>query len=234
MGWGVRGKERHGAADRGSDGGAPDTAAARRMVPARFGDARLWLGIGLLAASMVIGARVLTSGDDTVTVWRVTRDLSVGSAATGLEPVAVGRTIAGDRYADPADSTEGVLRWPVAAGELLPLAALVPRPAQPTRQVTVPVDPLHAPADLQPGDLVDMWSTPRDDDAGGLPVETVTEPVLPGVSVTSVSTDALGVGGEVGVVLAVPQDRVGTVIAAIRSGVIDLVLVPIVSQDPAP
>ena len=127
-----------------------------------------------------------------------------------------------------------MLRWPIAAGELVPLAAFGPESERPTRRVTVAVDPLHCPADLQPGDLVDVWSTPRDLGTAGGPVEPSTAPVLPGVTVTSVSFDQLGIGGEVGVVLAVPQDQVSAVVGALRSGVIDLVSVPLASQEVSP
>jgi hypothetical protein len=230
----VQGRGRRAAAGRGAEALIDPSPAARRMAPARFGDARLWLGIGLLAGSTVIGARVLTADDDTVTVWRASRDLSVGSEATGLEPVTVGRDVAGKRYAGPADTLAGVLRWPVSAGELVPLSALAPDVDQPLRRVTVPVDPLHAPTDMRPGDLVDLWSSPRDSATSDASVGAPVGPVLPHVRVSAVSFDELGLGGEIGVVLAVPQDQVGAAVAAIRSGVVDLVAVPIASQDVVP
>lgn len=205
-------------------------AVARREVTARVVDARLWLGIALVLISMVVGAKVVTAGDDTVTVWRAGRDLSVGAAPSGLEPVVVARSVITDQYvsADEDSATAGlVLSRPVPAGEMLPRSALVPADSKALRQVTVAVDPLHAPADLQPGDLVDVWSTPREAAEAG---RASPERVLGGVSVGGRLADGLGVGGEVGIVIEVPESDVGALVAAARSGVIDLVSVPLGSQ----
>ncbi len=209
----------------------PSSAAvARRQVTARVVDARLWLGIGLVVISMVVGAKVVTAGDDTVTVWRAGRDLSVGSVPGGLEPVVVARSAVTDQYlsADENSATAGlVLSRPVPAGEMLPRSALVPVGSGALRQVTVAVDPLHAPGDLQAGDLVDVWATKREAaDAG----PARPERVLSAVSVGGRLADGIGVGGEIGIVIEVPESDVGALVAAARSGVLDLVAVPVGSQ----
>lgn len=80
--------------------------------------------------------------------------------------------------------------------------------------MTVPVDPLHAPPALQRGSLVDVWSVPGDPEQGGVLV-------LPAVSVADVSTDALGMGGELAVVLDVPSGQVAAVVDAARGGGVD-------------
>ena len=189
---------------------------------------RLWLGVGLLVASMALGGAILSSTDDTVTVWQATRDLSVGAPATDLVPVEVGRAAAAAGYVGPGDALEGVLRRPVAAGELLPRSALAAGSGEPRRRVTVPVDPLHAPAGLQAGDVVDVWSTTRE----GTGDVSGSEPrlVLAGVMVASAPADDLNLGGEIGIVLDIPQERVPDVVAAVRAGVTDLVAVPVSSQ----
>ena len=196
------------------------------MTTARWGDVRLWLGVVLIVASMLVGAKVLTSGDDTVAVWRATRDLSVGAAPTGLAPVAVNRAVAADRYLAADQPVDGVLRTPVRAGELVARSAVAAPTSRPSRRVTLPVDPLHAPVDLQPGDLVDVWTTPAP------AAQAVGEPrlVLAGATVVAVAADAVGASGESGVVIDVPEADVASVIAAARSGLIDLVSVPPDSQ----
>ncbi|MHB1164798.1 MAG: CpaB family protein [Candidatus Nanopelagicales bacterium] len=199
----------------------PAGPQVRRIGRARWGDVRLWLGLLLVAASMLVGARLMAAGDDTVTVLRATRDLSVGARLDGLVPVRLPRDAAQPYLGQPVD---GVLRWPVLAGELVPRSAVATSPPEPTRQVTVPVDPLHAPPGLRPGDRVDVWSSPRGPaDAAGPPVL-----VLASVPVASASSEQ-GLGGEVGVVLDVPVDDVAGIVAASRSGVVDLVAVPAAS-----
>ena len=54
--------------------------------------------------------------------------------------------------------------------------------------------------------------------------------VLTGLTVRAVATEVVGTGGEIGVVLLVPVTQVPELIQAIRTGVIDLVKVPLESQ----
>jgi hypothetical protein len=125
----------------------------------------------------------------------------------------------------------GRLRWPIGSGELIPRGALDDGAGPAIRRVTVPVDPLHAPAALQPGDVVDVWSMPRPDTAVDPARGLEPALVLPAAVVASVAEDALGLGGEVGVVLEVPLDVVPSVVAATRTGVVDLVAVPATSPE---
>lgn len=203
--------------------------AARRQRRAGFADVRLWAAVLLLAGSAALGAWALRSDEATVTVWRATRDLSVGAPAVALEPVQLDAALAAAGYLGPADDLSGVLRWPVAAGELLPRGSVASAQAASTRRVTVPVDPLHAPVGLQAGDLVDAWVTPRSD-AGAVTVDAGL--VLSGVAVAAVSADGLGLGGELGIVLDVPEAEVPRLVAAARAGLLDLVAVPAGSQEP--
>ena len=90
------------------------------------------------------------------------------------------------------------------------------------------VDPLHAPAGLQAGDLVDVWATPS------TPAGTSGTPrqVLDDVPVSAASADETGMSGQLAVAVDVPPERVAEVIAAARGGVVDLVAVPVTSQTP--
>jgi hypothetical protein len=218
------------ATESGSGSSVSTVPTARRLQRARIGDLRLWAGLALLVVSMAIGATLLSAGDDTVTVWRASRDLSAGSAPVDLEPVAVSRSVAGDRYVGSDVDAVGVLRWPVQAGELLPRAALTQPAAAATREVTIPVDPMHAPAGLQAGDIVDMWSTARDAASADTQVDAAPILVLPAVRVIALAGSDVGISGELGVVLEVRAEDVPAVVAASRAGVTDLVAVPLVSQ----
>ena len=205
--------------------------AARRMRRAPLGDLRLWLGVGLLAGSAAVGAVVLSSADASVIVWRAQRDLAAGSRPVDLVPVAVAPDVAAAGYLRPGDPMTGVLRWPVSAGELVPASAVASAADEPTREVTIPVDPLHAPADLQVGDLVDVWSSVGSADSGAAP-----EPrqVLEAATVAGLGSVEMGLRGEVGVVLEVAAAEVPTLVGAARGGVLDLVAVPAGSQQVRP
>jgi hypothetical protein len=207
------------------------TGAARRVTLAGFGDVRLWLGIALVVAAMGAGSFIVTTGHDTVTVMQATRDLAVGAVPTDLVPVTIGRTSATQTYLASSAPVDAVLVRSVHAGELVPASALGSRTARPHRTVTLPVDPLHAPTALQGGDHVDVWlSSDRAGDGGA------SRLVLADAQVVAVSADRTGVGGEIAVAIEVPESDVGAVVTASRTGVIDLVAVPVddsPAQDPA-
>lgn len=192
------------------------------MTTARLGDARLWLGLVLVIGAMVAGAMVMSAGEDTVPVLRATRDLAAGSTPADLDVVQVDRDLVDDVYVATDVPVDAVLRWPVHAGELLARGALVPAHAESVRGVTVPVEPLHAPAGLNNGDRVDVWAS-----AGASSSDRAAPRlVLPSALVRSVAAD-VGVGGELGVVLEVPVESVADLVEATRSGVVDLVAVPV-------
>lgn len=198
----------------------------RRVASARLGDLRLWVGIGLVVISVAVGIAVLGADRDTVTVLRASRDLSVGATPDGLVRVQVSRAAAGDAYLTDEPAADLVLRWPVRAGELVPRGALGSLVDTAHRQVTVAVDPLHAPVGLQGGDHVDVWASPSSS------IRSTSPPrrVVADARVASVSSDAIGIGGELAVVLVLPEADVLPVVEAVRTAVVDLVAVPVESQ----
>jgi len=198
---------------------------ARRLVRVRWRDGRLWLGVVLIIASMVVGSRLISHSDERVTVWRATHDLSIGSVPADLEPVAVALGDATAGYVRASVDPVGVLVHPVAAGELLPIAALGAAGSMPMRVITLPVEPLHAPVGLLPGDRVDIWATPTESSMPGM-----SSLVEPSVLVAAIASDSMGVGGEIGVAIEIPEARAEAIIAAVRGGVIDLVAIPISAQ----
>lgn len=206
-----------------TDGRSVPTAAprAQRMRGRWMRDWRLWLGMVLLVASMFIGAWLVSAPDGSTMVWRAARDLPVGATPEVVAvPVALGSVAADYWLADTPVTGRMVL--PVSAGALLPKAAVGPVASGSQRLVTIPVDPLHAPVPLDVGDTVELWVTPED---GGIP-----ELVLRQAVVAEVASDRMGIGGELGVVLQVSPTDAAAVVAAGRSGAIDLVAVPLAAS----
>lgn len=200
-------------------------ARAKRRRP-RVTDMRMWVGLIFVVGSMFMGALVLSGDEDSVTVWQATRDLGAGSPLSDLTPVTVQLGSAGGAYL-PADSDPvGSLNWPLHAGQLLPRAAVGDAADEGMRFVSVPVDALHMPPGLLPGDVVDVWvaETPTSG-AFVAPRLAVAQ-----VRVADVVSEVTGLGGNIPVVLALPEQLVPEVVAAIRSGTIDLIAVPIAEQ----
>ena len=187
-------------------------------------DRRVIAGVALLAVCTVVGARLLASGDDTVNVWQATRDLAVGTVpAEGDLVMTPASASVAAAYAGAQTPVTDPLDRPVLAGEFIPVP--VPAGALDVRWVTLPVEPLHGPGDLAPGDRVDVWST-SDADLTALPSPKL---VLAGVLVTDIAADSMGIGGEYGVTVQVPPSDAATLVTAVRSGGIDLVRAPVIA-----
>lgn len=223
---GIRGSRAEGRRVDAAAGGAGRVLA--RQGRARLTDVRIWAAAALLVAAAVVGAALLGRDGDTRLVMQASRSLSAGAVPSDLAAVPVPRSMA-DAYVAAGEEVTGLLRWPVAAGELVPRAAIAAPSAAPTRLVSVPVDPLHAPAKLAVGDVVDVWVTATDV-GGSVATDTAPALVLGDVVVTAISTDGVGFAGGWGVELAIPQEHVAGVVEAGRTGVVDLVTVPPASQ----
>lgn len=168
------------------------------------------VGLVLVAASVVLGARLVAAADDTVEVWSVRADLPAGQplSAADVEVAAVRFTDAAQASAyvsagDPVPDGE-VLARPVTAGELLPRAALGGTAEGEYVEVPLAVPADGVVASLEVGQRVDVWVTTP-------PVQgetPVAERVLSDVRVVEVpgSETALGPTATRQVVVAVPAE----------------------------
>jgi Flp pilus assembly protein CpaB len=200
--------------------GNSETPSALRATPPGWRDPRLWVGLALVAASVVVGARVLAQADEATLVWAAAADLPVGQQlAEGdlvatrvrfLDDTDAGRYLAADR---PLPERRTLLR-PVAAGELVPADALGDPGGESLLSVPVSVPRLSVPPDVGPGSLVDVWVT-VETGAG----KTVSRPLLSDVVVLAAPpvADGFGATGERQLVLGVSpadEDALGRTLAA--------------------
>lgn len=208
-------------------GTAPASPTAPRLRAGRR-DLRLAAGVALVVVSVVLGARLLAAADDRVQVWSLAAPLAAGTTLEDGDLVAVPVAL-DDLAAYVGGGTEvvgRVLLRDVAAGELLPAAAVGDGDPADRRLVTVPVDPLHAPPGLARGERVDVYVTPADGAAVGSGVDVLPSLALAGVLVDDPGTaDASGVTDLLGVVLDVSSADADRAVAAARAGDVDLVRV---------
>lgn len=136
----------------------------RTSTPGRR-DPRLWVGVLIVAVSVVVGARLLASADDTVAVWAADTDLVAGSAVADgdLRVVHVrfrdGDDLDGYVLADETPADDVRLTRDVGAGELLPSAALGAGDAADVLHVPVPVENVRVPPSVRAGSVVDVWAS---------------------------------------------------------------------------
>ena len=207
---------------------------ARRSTRPGWRDPRLAVGVLLLCGSVLLGARVLASADDTVAVWGTRTSLVRGQAvsADDLVPVQVrfAEPEAADRYVAAADVVPdgSSLARDVGAGELLPREALTQDRAEQLVEVPLSVEATSIPSSVSVGSHVDVWVTPADGGrpaAGAEAVRVLRDvPVLADGSSTDATT---GFGGEPRpVVIGVPppdQGDLPRVLADLADGTVVLV-----------
>lgn len=216
--------------------------AVRTTAPG-WRDPRLWVGVLIVVVSVVAGARLFASADDSVAVWAADTDLVAGSAvsADDLRVVHVrfrdGDDLEGYVLAAEAPDGDALLTRDVGAGELLPSGALGSGDDADVVHVPVPVEGVRVPPSVRAGSVVDVWAsgdalTSAPDGAGDGSGSSGSEAPSPGALllleevqvVEAPSGDAqLGSTSDRQLVIAVPdeqQDAVGPALAAIATGVV--------------
>ncbi len=195
----------------------------RRVAKPSWLDVRLVLGVGLVAAAVLLGAVVVARARHTDRDVAVNRDLAAGTTlhADDLRLVDVALPASGRRayLRSTADAIGKVLTRPLGVGELVPVAALEVQ--TPRTTVTVPFAADAAP-DLHRGQRIVVWlSTPACPSVVLLNDVTVQD-----VHSADAATFAGAGGGQAAVLTVTPQlaERVVGALAirdaAIRAGVL--------------
>ncbi|HWI43708.1 MAG TPA: hypothetical protein VNS81_08805 [Nocardioides sp.] len=202
--------------------GAPVPPPATRVARPGWRDPRLWIGVLLLTVSVVAGARLLASADDTVQVWALAQDRGSGSPVTTADLVPTRLRFADgselDRYFGVEEEVPDglVLTRAVGAGELLARSAVGDADDADLLRVPIEVDPNRVPPAVATGSVVDVWvtdgvasRTPRSaTGAGGDRVPASEGPALSKVTVVAAPDydDTFAVTGARQLVVAVDSD----------------------------
>lgn len=203
----------------------PSPAAPRSRMP-RWLDVRLLVGLALMITAVLLGARIVSAADDTVTVWAVTNDLAAGTTLTAgdLQTVDVGlRQHAAAYIAATSDPVHKVLTRDVSAGDLLPAAAVAEDSGLVALALSVPAS--NVPLTVSRGDRVSIYATTLP--TPGAQAAASTALVVEAASVADVSDrsqGALSVGrGELQVVVKVPECAVAGILDATVDQVLTVV-----------
>lgn len=188
----------------------------RRLPGPSWLDLRLIAGVLLVLISVLVGARIVSAADQSVSVWAAATDLSAGTTlrAEDVQVLPVRLFDASTAYLrSTADLTGRILDRPVRAGELLPASALQEQSDRVS--VALPVSATAVPLDLHRGQLVDVYAT--GESGGGGPAETrLVLAAAPVQAVDGAGQGALSASsGTRQVVVSIASDEAGELLAAI-------------------
>lgn len=170
---------------------ASDLRPAVRARTPGWRDPRMWVGVAIVAVSVVAGARLVGAADESVPVWAVAEDMGAGDAVAADDLVAHRVRFVDPAHLDlyfPADEplpADVQLVRGVGAGELLPRAAVGAASESGTVQLPVAVDAALVPPSVQSGSVVDVYVTAGDGsgEQAGDERGASARPVLEGVTV---------------------------------------------------
>ena len=196
-------------------GTSPPPAAVRATRPG-WRDPRLWIGVAIVAASVLVGAKFLGDADDSVAVWAVSSDMGAGDTVGDGDVVSRNvrfvQASDADRYlaADEPLPDDSTLTRDVGAGELLPRSAIGTSSETTLRTLTFEFEGAGVPAGLAQGDRVDVFVTSVEKDQAGRATGTgpAAQLALSGLVVTDVSRaeDSLAGTGGREVTVGIPAD----------------------------
>lgn len=208
-----------GVGARAAEAGSPVPAATRAVTPG-WRDPRLWVGLLIVAVSVVVGARVLAGADDTVAVWAVADDAGPGAELTDADLEVRQVRFADDDALGAYFSADAELPASmrlvraVGAGELLPRAAIGAAGTADVVELPIAVDPGQVPPSVRAGSVVDVYLAGSDRRRGG----DGFEPLLAEVTVVAAPgrEGAFGsVSGLQQLVLAVPESDAARYLSAV-------------------
>ena len=198
----------------------PGSPVGRRVQLPRWRDTRLLVGVLLVLASVVLGARFISSATRTSQWLSVAKSLPAGHVLEASDLISVKAhlpaSVSGHYFAAAPSQLAGRrLGRPLAAGEFLPAEALTAGPSGPSRVLPLIVKAGRMPA-LAAGDHVDVYVLSRSaSGGGGREIRVLSD-------VEYVGQDPLSTG-ETSVVLRVAPEQAVSAVAASQSGRVDVV-----------
>lgn len=197
-------------------GGEGSTTATKRRF---WFDPRFAIGVVLVVVSVASVVGIVLSVDRTVQVYAATGALHPGDRVTEgeLEPRYVRLDGVEEAYLTQATLPKAglVVVRTVAAGELVPLAALGQAVGTRVASVVVSVS-TQLPKSIGPTSVVDLWTAPEIDNGVFGPPSVL----VPSATVVRVLESSGFIAGAqaVSVELLVPRDRIARVLEALANG----------------
>jgi hypothetical protein len=180
--------------------------------------AKTYFAIGLLVLSIFAAFAITGQANKSVKVWTASKDLAAGDVikigSTSL--VKVFLPVNSSQYLNENSKiTDLVVTRRILKGELIPNSALsAAYDGESNRSVPLKIERNDLPNDLVSGQSVDIYSLPQE--GVNSSKSTKTELISTDVLVESIDLKSKEMGGEIGIVLKIPERDVIYLLSAIN------------------
>jgi hypothetical protein len=180
--------------------------------------AKTYFAIGLLALSLFAAFAITGQANKSVKVWTASKDLAAGDVikigSTSL--VKVFLPVNSSQYLNEKSKImDLVVTRRILKGELIPNSALsAAYDGESNRSVPLKIERNDLPNDLVSGQSVDIYSLPQE--GVNSSKSTKTELISTDVVVESIDLKSKEMGGEIGIVLKIPEQDVIYLLSAIN------------------
>lgn len=187
-------------------------------------DPRLWLGIFLIIAAMILGQVVVSKASARVPAITLSSNIAKGSLIkeSDISQVQVSVPITENLVTVPSDVVGKVADTDLFIGDLVSVHSLADDYPADVRSVSVPIRAGHLPQ-IYSGEKVDVWMTPSLD---GVALPGPAKLIIPNAVVVQ-APEFVDAGMDTSVSIQIPQTQVQSLVQAMRDGVIDLVAIPV-------
>ena len=180
---------------------------------------RTYFAIGLLVISLLAAIAITGKANQSVTVWAASSEIMPGDeiSNSNIRAVKVFLPESINEYMSSRNVIHnGISNRRIASGELIPRRAVsVSFAGEATRSVPLRIARNDLPNDLTSGQVVDIYHLPQANlnSTKAARTELISEAVL----VESIDQKSKDMGGEIGIVLKIPEFEVMKLLAALNN-----------------
>jgi hypothetical protein len=180
---------------------------------------RTYFAIGLLVISLIAAIAITGKANQSVTVWAASSEIMPGDeiSNSNIRAVKVFLPESINEYMSSRNAIHnGISNRRIASGELIPRRAVsVSFAGEATRSVPLRIARNDLPNDLISGQVVDIYYLPQANlnSTKAARTELISEAVL----VESIDQKSKDMGGEIGIVLKIPEFEVMKLLAALNN-----------------
>jgi hypothetical protein len=183
------------------------------------GTAKTYFAIGLLVISLLAAFAITGKANRSVSVWSANGNLASGDLVNSrnIKEIKVFLPTSANRYfSGNSKIINLVATRSVSSGELIPTSALTANSrGERIRSVPLKIARNDLPSDLESGQNVDIYSLPLPD--LNSQKDRKTELISERVNVESIDLKSKDMGGDIGIVLKIPESDVINLLATLNN-----------------